>query len=104
MGVTFAPPFCRNGVFMINTKDIERIRAQIEKHIGSAVKITVRKGRKKIVVRYGVIKSVYPYTFNVTLESISEFAETKRSVSLNYSDILTGMVTLLLTESDNEIK
>ncbi len=89
---------------MINTKDIERIRAQIESHIGSPVKITVKKGRKKVVVRYGVIKSVYPFTFNLTLESISEFAETKRNVSLNYSDVLTGTVSLLLTETDTEIK
>lgn len=89
---------------MINTKDIERIRAQIEKNIGKSVKITVKKGRKKIVTRYGTIKSVYPFTFNLTLETISDFAETKRNVSLNYSDVLTGMVTLLLTDSNEEIK
>ena len=89
---------------MINKTDLERIRALIEENIGENIKIMVKKGRKKVVVRYGVIKAVYPFTFNVTLESISEFAETKRNVSLNYSDVLTGMVTLLLTESDNEIK
>ncbi len=89
---------------MINKTDLERIRALIEENIGENIKIMVKKGRKKVVVRYGVIKAVYPFTFNVTLESISEFAETKRNVSLNYSDVLTGMVTLLLTDTEKEIK
>ncbi len=89
---------------MINKTDLERIRALIEENIGENIKIMVKKGRKKVVVRYGVIKAVYPFTFNVTLESISEFAESKRNVSLNYSDVLTGMVTLLLTDTEKEIK
>ncbi len=88
---------------MLSKSDIERIRAQIENNIGAHIKITVKKGRKRVIVRYGTIRAVYPFTFNVTLESISEFAETSRNVSLSYADVLTNMISLTLTESGTEI-
>ena len=56
-----------------------------------------------MVVRYGTINAVYPFTFNVTLESISDFADASRNVSLNYSDVLTDAVSLSLTESGEQI-
>lgn len=88
---------------MINKSDISRIKNLIEKNIGNRVKITVKKGRKRVTVRYGTIKAVYPFTFNVLLENISEFAETQRAVSLNYADVLTGQLSLILTESNEPI-
>lgn len=89
---------------MINKNDLERVRAQIENNIGSHIKITVKKGRKRVIVRYGTINAVYPFTFNVTLESISEFADTSRNVSLNYSDVLTNTISLSLTDSGEKIE
>jgi len=89
---------------LINKSDIERVRALIEANIGSRIKITVKKGRKRVVVRYGTINAVYPFTFNVTIESISEFADTSRNVSLSYADVLTSIITLTLTDSDTENK
>ena len=86
---------------VVNKSDISRIKTLIEKNIGKRVKITLKKGRKRITIRYGTVKAVYPYTFNVLLENISEFAETQRAVSLNYTDILTGQLSLILTD-DNE--
>ncbi len=88
---------------MINRKDIERVRATIEENIGARVKITVKKGRKRVVVRHGAINSVYPFTFNVTLDAVSAFSETQRNVSLNYSDLLTDAVTICF-EDGTEIK
>lgn len=88
---------------MINKEDLERIRTQIEQNIGARIKITVKKGRKRVVVRYGTINAVYPFTFNVTLESISDFASANRNVSLNYADVLTRVISLTLTDSGNEI-
>jgi uncharacterized protein Veg len=89
--------------FVINKSDISRIKNLIEKNIGNRVKITVKKGHKRVTVRYGTIKAVYPFTFNVLLENISEFAETQRAVSLNYADVLTGQLSLILTESNEPI-
>lgn len=88
---------------MIQRCDISRVKDTIEKNIGNRVKITVKKGRKRVTIRYGTIKAVYPHTFNVLLENISVFAETQRAVSLNYADILTGQLSLTLTESDEAI-
>lgn len=88
---------------MINKSDISRIQTLIEKNIGKRVKITVKKGRKRVTIRHGTLKAVYPYTFNVLLENISEFAETQRAVSLNYADILTGQLSLVLTDNNEQI-
>ena len=88
---------------MIERSDISRVKNTIEKNIGNRIKITVKKGRKRVTIRYGTIKAVYPHTFNVLLENISAFAETQRAVSLNYADILTGQLSLTLTETDESI-
>lgn len=88
---------------MINKSDISRVKDLVENNIGNRVKITVKKGRKRVTIRYGTIKAVYPYTFNVLLENISEFAETQRAVSLNYADILTGQLSLSLTDTNEQI-
>ncbi len=94
----------KEGVFVISKSDIERVRTQIESHIGSRIRIAAKKGRKKVIVRYGTINAVYPFTFNITLESISEFAETNRNLSLNYSDILTHMITITVLDSETVIE
>lgn len=91
-------------LIVIERSDISRVKTMIEENIGNRVKITVKKGRKRITVRYGTIKAVYPHTFNVLLENISAFAETQRAVSLNYADVLTGQLSLLLTETNIPIE
>lgn len=88
---------------MINKSDISRMKNVIEENIGQRVKITVKKGRKRVTTRFGTIKAVYPHTFNVCLENISAFAETQRTVSLNYADILTGQLSLILVDSNEPI-
>lgn len=89
---------------MIERSDISRVKTTIEENIGNRVKITAKKGRKRVTIRYGTIKAVYPHTFNVLLENISVFAETQRAVSLNYADILTGQLSLVLTETSEPIE
>jgi len=89
---------------VIERSDISRVKTTIEENIGNRVKITVKKGRKRVTIRYGTIKAVYPHTFNVLLENISAFAETQRAVSLNYADILTGQLSLVFTETGEPIE
>ena len=88
---------------MISKNDIERVRLAIEQNIGQRIKITVRKGRKKVLTRYGTLNAVYPFTFNVTLESLSDFAEVDRNLSLNYTDILTHTIGITVMETETEI-
>ena len=85
---------------MINKNDIARVRSLIEANLGKRVKLSVKKGRKKVIVRYGVLLAVYPHTFNLDLESLSEFAETNRLLSLNYADILTHSVSITVMDTD----
>ena len=88
---------------MINKSDMDRVRLQIEQNIGRRIRITVKKGRKKVLTRYGTINAVYPFTFNVTLECLSEFAEVERNLSLNYTDILTRNIGITVIETETDI-
>ncbi len=88
---------------MINKSDMERVRLQIEQNIGQRIRITVKKGRKKVLTRYGTINAVYPFTFNVTLECLSEFAEVNRNLSLNYTDVLTRTIGITVVETETDI-
>lgn len=89
---------------MINKSDIERIREQIKANIGAQIQVTAKKGRKRVIVRNGSIHAVYPFTFNVILEGASVFSETQRNVSLTYADVLTGSISITLTETGENIQ
>ncbi|MBQ7792261.1 MAG: Veg family protein [Clostridia bacterium] len=88
---------------MISRNDLERVRSLVEQNIGQRIRITVKKGRKKVLTRYGTINAVYPFTFNITLESLSEFAEVNRNLSLNYTDILTHSIGITVIETETDI-
>ena len=91
------------GSFVIAREDVLRIKQELTENIGERVKISAVKGRKRIVVRYGVILSTYRSIFTVTLESISEFAESDRTVSFNYSDLLTRAIGIHVIRTGKEI-
>lgn len=74
---------------MEKNKTIASIKKEIEKHIGEKVTLKANGGRKKILVNDGVIESAYPSIFVVRLE-----ADTQRTVTYSYSDVLTNTVQL----------
>lgn len=88
---------------MIHKSDVDRVRLLIEENIGQRIRITVKKGRKKVLTRYGTLNATYPFTFNVTLESLSEFAEVNRNLSLSYTDILTQAIGITILETETDI-
>lgn len=88
---------------MISKSDMERMRLLIEQNIGQRIRITVKKGRKKVLTRFGTINAVYPFTFNVTLECLSEFSEVNRNLSLNYTDVLTHAIDITVTKSETDL-
>ncbi|MFD3158290.1 Veg family protein [Haloimpatiens sp. FM7330] len=65
------------------------IKNEIDKHIGERVTLKANGGRKKILVKNGIIEETYPSIFIVRLES-----DTQRRVSYSYSDVLTKTVQL----------
>ena len=88
---------------MIEKADIERVKSLLTENIGKRIKLTAKKGRKRVIVRQGVINATYPSIFIVILDSISEFAETGRTVSFSYADLLTRNIEITVTDSKLEI-
>lgn len=58
--------------------------------IGREVVIEVNKGRKKTVVRKGVIEETYPFFFTLRMDVDGSC----QRVSFNYVDILTKTIEL----------
>lgn len=81
---------------MIGRGDIFQVKKEIDNYVGSKVRIRANKGRKKIVIKEGVIQSTYPSIFVVSLDSKSQNDE--RVVSYSYTDVLTHTVELSLSQ------
>lgn len=79
---------------MIAKDEILLVREQVDKFIGSKVLIKANKGRKRVVVREGVLQSTYPSIFIVKVQN--EYQDTFRTVSYSYTDIITNNVELCL--------
>lgn len=77
---------------MIGREEIFQVRQQINDYVGSKVKIRANKGRKKIVVRQGVIEHTYPSIFVVKIDEGTRNAS--RTVCYTYTDVLTHSVEL----------
>lgn len=78
---------------------LTRIRKDLEGCIGRNVILRANKGRKRIVVREGVLESVYPNLFVV---KISNEYDSIRRVSYTYSDVLTSTVEVTICEEEDE--
>lgn len=78
---------------MASKHSIEEIKKGIEKHLGEGIIVKANKGRKKIVVREGILENAYADVFVVRLKSNYD---TSTRVSFSYADILTSTVQLKL--------
>ena len=76
---------------MIEKGDIFQIKKDIETCIGEKIQLKANKGRKKTIIREGIIENVYPSIFTVSFEN--EF-NSPRMVSYSYTDILTHTVEI----------
>ena len=72
-------------------------------NLGSRVRITAKKGRKRVIVRHGFIQSTYPSIFTMVLDNLSEFADGERTVSFSYADILTKSIEITIVDSKVEV-
>ncbi|MGL5440263.1 MAG: Veg family protein [Filifactoraceae bacterium] len=81
---------------MASNHSIEEIKKGIEKHLGEDIILKANKGRKKIVVREGVLEDAYTDVFVVRLKS--NYGTSTR-VSYSYADILTATVQLKLVKT-----
>jgi uncharacterized protein Veg len=79
---------------------LNNIKKDIEKYLGKKVVLKANKGRKKIVVKEGVVENIYPSVFVVKLDD--RYNNTTR-ISYSYSDVLTSTVKLELFSPSNNI-
>jgi len=78
---------------------VAKIRKDLEDNIGKTVILRANKGRKRIVVREGILESAYPSLFVVKISN--EFDSTRR-VSYTYSDVLTSTVEVTVCDKDEQ--
>lgn len=68
------------------------IKNDIDGHIGEKVLLKANNGRRKVVVREGILERTYPNIFVVKVEGLDK---TVRMLSYSYSDILTQNVQIV---------
>lgn len=80
---------------MNTVKTLQDIRRNIEDLVGQEVQIKTDKGRKRILIKEGVITATYPSLFVVDVGEGSR----ERMVSFSYADIVTETVVVTLLHS-----
>ena len=88
---------------MFDKNDVSRVKSDVECNLGSKVTLTAKKGRKKYIVRQGVIESTYSSVFVVKLDVEEDQIPSNRRVSYNYIDILTKTVEVALNGENRNI-
>ena len=78
---------------MTGKTQLDIIRENVEKQIGSKIKIVSKRGKRQIVTKNGVITHAYPGVFVV---KVYENNNRESYASYSYSDILTKTVRLTL--------
>ena len=82
---------------MIESSDLFDMRQFIERCVGERVRLFANKGRRKAVIREGVIENSYPNIFTIRIEN--EFYSTRR-LSFSYTDLLTKVVELVVCNEE----
>ena len=80
---------------MFDRLDVFHVRNDIQRIIGSTVRLETNKGRHKSVINKGIVSNVYPSIFTIQL---SDDPDTSRKLSFSYTDVLTNTVEITLCE------
>ncbi|HBT48280.1 MAG: hypothetical protein XD49_0874 [Caldanaerobacter subterraneus] len=78
---------------------LDEIKKQLEQHVGARVRLKTNGGRKKTIIKEGLLEKTYPSIFIVVLDGHG----TTRRVSYSYSDILTETVELTVMDENKRI-
>ncbi|MFO7294751.1 MAG: Veg family protein [Clostridia bacterium] len=85
---------------MIDAQALMRVRKAVESNIGERVKLKANRGRKKSLVKEGVIQEVYPCIFTVRVNIDDRSVQT---LSFTYFDILTSNVEVVICKNNERI-
>ena len=81
----------------MDKNSLSQIRKELEGCVGMKIQLKANKGRKKTLVREGIVENAYPSIFTVKFEN--DYNST-RKVSYSYTDILTHTVEVKLMKQD----
>lgn len=98
---TIIDVMCERGDGLADKNTLGEIRKIIEGYLGQRVTLKANKGRKRIVVREGILEDTYPSIFVVKV--YGDFDSVRR-VSYSYCDILTETVEITVCEDNRQIK
>lgn len=84
---------------LLERNSLTKIKKDVEDSVGKKVILKANKGRKKIIVREGILESAYPSIFVV---KISNQYDSVRRVSYTYSDILTETVEVTICDDEEK--
>ena len=82
---------------MFDRTDVFHVRSDIQKIVGSKVRLETNKGRHKSVVSSGIVSHAYPSIFTVQLQNEGP-DKTSRKLSFSYTDVLTNTVEITLCD------
>ncbi len=85
---------------MIVKSDLDKCREMMQALVGKQVRLTSNGGRKRIVVREGIVDSCYPNVFTVRCP---RGGRSQELLSYSYVDILTSAVEVQLSEGSSEV-
>lgn len=86
---------------MIVRSDVDKCKSVIEGLIGKRVRLTSNGGRKRLIIRDGIVENCYPNLFTVKCKCPATNSE--ETVSFTYVDILTKTVRVAVPAvSENE--
>ncbi|NLM09686.1 MAG: Veg protein [Clostridiaceae bacterium] len=85
---------------MVEKNALGQIRKEMEACIGKRIQLKTNKGRKKTLVKEGILESTYPSIFTVRFEN--DFKNV-RKVSYSYTDVLTNTVEIKVCGSNKMI-
>jgi len=71
-------------------QSLDQIKEWVSLIVGKEVLVEVNKGRKKTIVRKGVVENTYPFFFTLRVDVDGSC----QRISFNYVDILTKTVEL----------
>ncbi len=85
---------------MATKETLTNIKRNVQDCIGEKVVLKTNKGRKKVLVKEGVLEEVYT---NVFVVRINNGLDSERTVSYSYSDVLTETVEIKLLRNERNI-
>ncbi len=87
---------CKKGsVVVIGPNDLARMKASLDNLVGQEIQLTLRCGKKRAVVRKGIIENTYPSIFVVRLQTPKNIKAGGRRISYSYTEMLTHAIEIV---------